>query len=339
MGFFEKYGKLTQELYEVCNPIIKYRIDKEFYEKDNISLNQYISFKDNLLDYWLNIYNRNKIHGRKDCVFENSIAKLLEFGLTKDNQKFDKLYSYLLEDKYWQEDNSFEGIVMKTVMYPFLIRAGYFDNKNVSSFFIDRLGIIEKTIENYKYDFEDLNSKTPKKYKEKFIFKINSKSESLPTIYDLYAFTYYPNNNSDITRRIEKIVQYLLDGRFQSIPKKAYIYDATKKRYYAVGNVYHACMIEKRKLLTIYMLSHFKAVGGSDFFMNELKKLISYRDEDGFFEFDKSLIKEKKNSYYMYAGAHMGLGEKRRKKNWRKIESTFWMLKILLNLENNNITI
>ncbi|MCM1991446.1 hypothetical protein [Oceanirhabdus seepicola] len=339
MSFFEQYGKVLQELYDISNPIIKYKIDKEFYGKDNISIEQYISFEDSSIKYWLNTYNSDKIHGREDCAYENSIAKLLEYGLTKNDQTFNQLFSILLEDEHWKVDTSFEGILMKTVKYPFLIRAGYYDNKHINSYFHDRLQKIEKAIETYGYDFKDINNKIPQKYKDQFIFKFNNKLESLPTFYDLYAFAFYPHNNADTTRRIEKIVQYLLDEKFQNIPKKAYIHDIEKKRYYAAGNVYHACMIEERKLLTIFLLSHFKTVGGNDLFMNELKKLLSYRCHDGFYEFDKSLIKEKKDGYYIYSGSHMGLGEKRSNTNWRKIESTFWMLKILLNLETNNIEV
>ncbi len=255
MSFIEKHGKLVRELYDISNPIIKYNIDKEWYRKEGISIEHYISFEEEPLNYWLNVYNLKKIHGRKDCTYENSIAKLLDFGLTRENNVFDKLYSYLLEDKHWHQDFSFDGILMKTVKYPFLIRAGYWNNKNVNSFFMNRLEKIEKTIKKYGYVFEG-----SRKYKDQFVFEFVNQLESLPTIYDLYAYAYYPKNDTNITNRIEKIIEYILDEKYQQIPKKAYIYDSNKKRYYAVGNVYHACMIEGRKLLYLYLLSHFKAI-------------------------------------------------------------------------------
>jgi len=37
---------------------------------------------------------------------------------------------------------------------------------------------------------------------------------------------------------------------------------------------------------------------------------------------------EQRNRYYLYCGAHMGLGENRRTRRWREIESTFRMLNI-----------
>ncbi|MDF2822578.1 MAG: hypothetical protein K0R15_3026 [Clostridiales bacterium] len=348
MSFLEKHNKLLNELYDLANPIIKYRIDTEIFGKENTS----IDLEDKTIKYWLNTYKYNEIrecyekslemflftHGSTDGLYENSIAKLLDFGLTKDNPEFDRRFGFLLEDRCWQENNSFEGILTKTVRYPFLIRAGYSDNESIANYFENRLVKIEKTIQKYGYDFENKKRKKTKKYENEFVFKM-SVFESLPTIYDLYAFAFYPKNNSDTAKRIENIVQYLLDEKFQSIPPKAYIFDEVKKRYYAVGNVYQACMIDTRKLLTLYMLSHFKVVRDCDFFVHKVMQLLSTRNSDGFYEFDKTLINEKKDCNYIYTGNHMGLGEDRRNKNWLKIESTFWMLKILQNLENNNIVL
>jgi hypothetical protein len=71
-------------------------------------------------------------------------------------------------------------------------------------------------------------------------------------------------------------------------------------------------------------------------FLKELKELLSYQMDDGYLIFDKSLIMETKNTNILYNGSHMGLGEDRRKPEYRRIESTFWMLKILVNLEKND---
>ncbi|QVK19787.1 hypothetical protein KHQ82_05490 [Mycoplasmatota bacterium] len=135
-----------------------------------------------------------------------------------------------------------------------------------------------------------------------------------------------------VNERIEKIIKYLLGENFQRIPEKAYIYVKDVKRYYAVGNVYHACMIKKRKLLNIFLLSHFKVSKDNKWFIDQVRDLLSQRQEDGFFEFDSELLKEKKNCYHLYSGGHMGLNENRKNKNWKKIESTYWILKILSNL-------
>ncbi|MBJ2354930.1 hypothetical protein, partial [Sphaerochaeta sp. S2] len=188
-------------------------------------------------------------------------------------------------------------------------------------------------IDKYGYDLERDAENKPAAYKNDYVFKNDIATECLPTIYDLYAFAYYPNKEDEMGCRIERIIEYILDERFLYLPEKGYVYDQSNKRCYASGNVYHACLREDRKLLTLYLLSFFKASKNSDLFMSQIEQLNEYRYEDGFYAFDKALIKEKKNLYQLYTGGHMGLGENRRSKKYLKIESTFWMMAILKNLE------
>lgn len=145
MDFLKKYGELIKKLYQISNPIIKYRIDKDLLRKENISIDQYISHDNDLINYWLNIFNKHQIHGRSDSCYENSIAKLLEFGFTKEIKVFDEKFNFLLEDKYWEKGDTFEEMLMKVVIYPFLIRSGYWNNKNLNNFFLNRLEKIEST--------------------------------------------------------------------------------------------------------------------------------------------------------------------------------------------------
>ncbi len=346
MDFFSEYGEVIAQLYEMSNPVIKYRIDKELYGKTDIKIDQYVSLEDDIIKYWLNAFktnsvfiskeisNLNNIHGSRDNTFESTISKLLQFGFSREDSEFTDQFNFLLDDKYWKDNNSFAGMLIKTVLYPFLIHAGYGDDANIEKCFVDRLEIVESTIEKYGYDLEDTKLKKTGKYENAYVLRYNL-MESLPTIYDLYAYAFYSGKDNDISRRIENVIQYLLDDRFQQIPNNAYLYDGTGKRYYAVGKVYQGCLVEQRKLLYLYLLSNFKAAGESDLFNNQLNGLLSTRLPDGFFEFDKDLMKEQKNKYHMYSGSHMGLGEKRRGKSWVKIESTFWMLKILFNMENS----
>lgn len=334
--FIEKNKKLIDELYQVSNPIIRYKIEKELFNKTNVSIEHHELMKSIKVKYWLSIFNSSKIHGREDGCFENAIGKLLEFGFSNDNKILDDLLKPFVSDEFWNSIDFMGWGSFKVVLYPFLIRAGYHDNKAIDSFFHDRVCKLERTIDKYSYDFEAINKQCSAKYQDEFIFKINSREEALPTIYDIYAFAFYPRANNEIHERIERIIEYILDERFQRIPGKAYLYDEARKRYYAAGNVFHACLIDQRKLLSVYLLSHFKVASTNDIFHSALQELRLCKSDNGFYEFDESLLKEKKNSYHLYSGGHMGLGENRRSSKWRKIESTYWMLKILYNLEVNN---
>lgn len=71
--------------------------------------------------------------------------------------------------------------------------------------------------------------------------------------------------------------------------------------------------------------------------MNKIKALLNTKDNKGFYSFEPSLLKEHKDGYQIYSGAHMRLGEDKKKKGYLTIESTFTMLKILSNLYKKNI--
>ncbi len=82
----------------------------------------------------------------------------------------------------------------------------------------------------------------------------------------------------------------------------------------------------------MYLLSHFDSIECNCLFSRALKELQSYMKKDGYYEFDKNMLKEQKNKHHMYSGGHMGLGEKRASSKWLEIESTYWMYSIINNL-------
>jgi len=329
-----KYELLLSDLREISGPIIQFRIDTEFLGKQERRIEDYIDLYDQRISYWFSGLRKNHIHGRNDTMYENVIAKLLEYGLTKENQQFDEAFRYVFEKKYW-EKRLWEPIIL----YPFLIRAGYSATDPVHTFFMTRLQAIEQTISQKGYDFQEKIPPMQVKYREKFILNTDFQEHPLPSIYDIYAYAFYPKTSDAVSNRIEHIIAYTLDDRFQRIPEEAYVYEKSKNRYYAAGSVYHACLREERKLLNIYLFSHFKSIATHEGLMNDIHALLQQKDHEGFFLFDKTLLKEKKDMCFIYSGAHMGLGENRRKKHSRRIESTFWMLKILSNLHQHNIEV
>jgi hypothetical protein len=330
----KSYEKTVNELYKIAGPVIRYRIDSELLEKTDCFINDYYNSDEPEIKYWLSVHRKNKIHGKDDVCFENAISKLLDYGFSKEDDRFHDTFKYLLDDLYWT-NKDFNQIII----YPFLIRAGYHSEKNIHSYFRHRLEIIENTIDEVGYDFQEMGKAHIKKYENEFRFINEWIEKPLPTIYDVYAYAYYPKNDELINKKIEKIIKYILNDKFQRIPNNAYVYDKKKKRYYAAGSVYHACLKEERKLLNILLFSNFPAIKTYQPLIDEIKGLLQKRTNDGLFLFDKEMVKEQKNKYLIYSGAHMGLAENRKQKDAIKIESSFWMLKILSNLNKNDVII
>lgn len=55
MNFLEDYKDIIEKLYKISGPIIKYRIDKEFFNKRRIIASGYIPIDIDPVRYWLNI--------------------------------------------------------------------------------------------------------------------------------------------------------------------------------------------------------------------------------------------------------------------------------------------
>ena len=121
MGIIEKNKQTIDELYAISNPILKYLIEKEFYKKETRVSSELMN--NDLIQYWLNIFDGNGIHGGKDTYFENAISKLLLFGLTSADKEFDDVFNPMLEAKYWTDDVSFNNQLNKI----------YFLNKKIAA--------------------------------------------------------------------------------------------------------------------------------------------------------------------------------------------------------------
>ncbi|QVK19788.1 hypothetical protein KHQ82_05495 [Mycoplasmatota bacterium] len=112
------YNNTLDMLYKISNPIIKYKIDKEIHRKD-VFIDQYIDLEDDAFQYWINACNINKIHGRNDFHYENAIAKLLEYGITKESNFAERLFTPKLDINIWGSKKSFGSVINRTVLYPF----------------------------------------------------------------------------------------------------------------------------------------------------------------------------------------------------------------------------
>ena len=88
-----------------------------------------------------------------------------------------------------------------------------------------------------------------------------------------------------------------------------------------------------RILMVMEILAVFDQGKTCPWFQTNLAQLENYRSTDGRYSLPKDFMIEKKDSYYLYQGAHMGLGENRRKKSWVEIESTFRVMNIYRLLE------
>lgn len=281
---------------------------------------------------WLNLLGTGPVHHSKDSAAENALAKLGEYGLRAGIPE--------LDDRalpYCAVDEGAPYHAEAIVLVPFLIRTGYASEPRVARWITTRIETLyEQAKKGDYYLYMDDSDKTslPPSQRDKPFYRPHLGQHwtelRLPTCYDLYAMAYLPKTDPDTCEKIETIVAYLLDPRFQSAVD-GYVWNRRLRRPYAAGRVFLACLPgeenPQRLVLFLEMLAAFAAGRQSDWFRAGIAHLETYRTERGTYRFPRSYLTEK-SGHYLYTGAHMGLGESPRNEAALEIESTFRMLRL-----------
>lgn len=335
--------KLAEWLFEIGGPIVRYRtatellpdctdIDRELLLRELLACDE--------VQRWLANLGSGPVHHSKDTAAENALAKLCEYGLQAGIPALDQRalpYCGLTPDPtYWHE---------AVITAPFLIRAGYWRESAVGDWFLHRLRDLQRTAQRGCYDFymdEGERAGVTKAWAGKLLYKPEFSPTDgaypLPSCYDLYGMAFWPQEDRETWRAIEDVAAYLIDPAFQATPG-GYIWEPVKRRAYAAGRTFLACFpilsgfdSERfewhRFVLFVELGARFASVRRSRWFRDSLEHLDQFRTPQGTYRFPAHYMQERRGGYYLYAGAHMGLGENRRRRASLEIESTFRMLTI-----------
>jgi hypothetical protein len=316
-------------LFANAGPIIRSRLVKDFAypvtEKDAGELQQAVLATDEV-QRWLANLGGETVHGSKDTDAENAMSKIIEYGLRAGMPVFDaKMLPYA--DKLGKYQPAWVG----RQVLAFLIAAGYSTRDDVAAHFRKYLAELHRTATRGDYDLylspkEALH--VPKAWQGKWIYRPEfgwGNRLPLPSCYDLYAMAHWDHGAEQ--RQIKDIITYVSDQAFQTTPG-GYLWNRDLNRCHAAGRVCLACLNPERLVLSVELFARFDAARNTQWFRDALSKLENCRTDRGTYVFPPDYLKEKRNSYYIYQGAHMGLGENRRKRTWIEIESTFRMLNI-----------
>ncbi|MBE0431908.1 hypothetical protein IBX73_00430 [candidate division WOR-3 bacterium] len=338
-------------------PIVRYLVARDLARSAKYDLKrlQGVVLESSIVRYWLGCLTGrtgfNDIYGCRDTCFENAMGKLTLFGLRKGVSDLDRCcvpYLAWLEQNTRSRRKDVLFDLSRAIVASFLAMAGYLSERCVRDSVLQRLAAI--------YYFVKSNDFTI--YAEKSGFRgipvafrrhplVNPELYSnhgfpLPWIYDILAFRALRTHLGDgaIDSRVERVISYVLDPRYQQFYEGYGIVRARNNRYYAMGwNVWlpryrglHAdspemgCLVQRLELL-----SRFHIARSSRWFKENLEMLEGHRNQSGRYAFPKNYIQERQNSYYV-TGGHMGLGENRRQRLTREIESTYWMVRIHNNV-------
>ena len=287
------------------------------------------------------------IHGSKDTCFENAMGKLVSFGLEKGDEELDQGAEVFVD---WIADLGEKGPfdhLIAPIVGAILAWGGYWQVEAVREYWDRRVDDLYGFAVDKDYSiYADKGAYRgiPQAFRDKLLVDPGLYREGklkLPWIYDVRAFTALRDDSArpEMSRKIDATIDYVLDPGYQDFPKGYGIISLEPRRYCALGwsvwlpgfrglemdGFETGCLVQRLEIM-----SHFPNARSSEWFTNCLAHLESFKTDTGSYLFPKEYLNERKNGY-LITGGHMGLGEDRRRKTWRELESTYWMLAIKQN--------
>lgn len=284
------------------------------------------------------------IHYYKDTCIENFFPQLMELGFSAGIPNFDKkmksvkeVYSYLLSNNY----------IYSLMMSRFFFMAGYSFTEVINAV-IRRINILHQAANEKIFDIYQDKAKlpaVPKHWIDKGVLKDELNpfrdEKPLPTIYDITAMAYFPKQymDSEIQTKIDDIITYVLEPRFQEIPEGYGLLWVKSRR------IYHGCgwsptlpcyeNYNRPAGYDIYwflyyfnLMSCFKKSHESKWFKCCLEHTDQFQTEKGTYIFPKEYLHQKYITEAFLNESNMRLKQNEREKLQRELISTLFMLKI-----------
>lgn len=363
-------NELLEWLMANGGPIIKYRTATELMEvtenlsklqRDIIDTKTVASLLQRLEQYKpiekMDIRTINAIH--TGAGVEGIVAKLIELGMRVGIEAFDsrmEIFRQYVDNIFVKEGMQSHGgndvkntraIFIASLIASYFVHAGYIYDE-IIDYIKQRIDLLYKAALERQFDVllkDSELSAYPKRVKsfEKYSvikpeYDPGCCDKPLPFIHDIYCMAYLPSAfvDSDLEFKINKIMEYIFDERFQALPEGyGLLWYKANRTYYACGwkpqlpcYFNYDSELEKGMLvLNVELMSNFKNVRETKWFIDSINYLEQFRTSTGTYCFPQNLIKDKKDQGYV-CGVSMGLGENRKSQRAFEIEATFRMLLI-----------
>jgi hypothetical protein len=310
-----------------------------------------------------NIREFTKIHTSKSSGIEGIMPRLLHMGFRQGIPAFDRrmrkfrkyvdndLVKKALDNAKDPYVNDVWALFSAVLLASYFIWGGYRYDESVR--IIKRqIDLVYRTASGKIFDIylpeEEFKAKhlSPQKKMRKLVLKPGIQ---FPLIFDIFGLAYLPDDllDGEVKRKINTIVRYMLDEKFQSLHEGyGYLYFKSNQRkaynFYGCGwrpvlpYSYGFDSDRHKRTIVLYLdlMSHFKPAVQSDWFKKCLNHLEQFQTPSGTYCFPSNYLMDKKEGFYVLGGM-MGLEDKRAKKSL-ELESTFWMLLIKKRMRQMN---
>ena len=309
--------------------------------------------------YWLgqlkqkvSNFDMSNIHGSHDYRTENILGKCWLLGMQKEIVEFDSLMKMYLDflnvhvKTQHKNGTTYQRIYSyydyETVLSCFLPFLGYSSEPSVISITNKRIEYLYEFTKEKRYDIyvNGANYSGVKKEWQPLLINPELYADgniSIPSVHDVILLAgMYCHLNDTQKMKTDTIISWILDERYQTLKSRyGYIYsedDSYKAksliRSFDIPNsidiLNESKMAQQSIIFKTYILSHFMITKNTPILNNMLTYLRSFRLLNGRYIFSKSLLNEKKDSYFT-EGGHMNIGEPKRSKEYQEVVSTFWM--------------
>lgn len=295
-------------------------------------------------------------HGSFDCYLENALLKVVQLGLHSCfPQVTDALGHYVSEMKSIDSlDFNIEkigcsyrkGKLFLAILIANLLSLANVEDKATLQYMLGSLdemyNFAKKKIYDIYLDEEERKklTKVPKDWANSdYFIKPNLIREygfAYPLIYDIVGMhKLYGLKETEVDRKINEVISYISADEFHCKISDGYgILVEEGGKYHSMGwdpkypgwfNLpsYMETDNVPKLLFFAECISKYPISHKTKWYIDLLNYVEKYRTEIGTYLFPAEWLKE--SSGYAVLGHHLSFGENRRKKNWREIESTFFV--------------
>jgi hypothetical protein len=344
---------LTQWLLQNSGPSITFRTMVEILQEQDVSrvsnaLDELL--KSSEIKEWTSRltpqFDITSIHSGNSNAFENVVGKLVQLGLRAGLQPFD---NKTLAFRVWLTENAGiypdtpHAVLLRTIIASFLAYAGYGSTSPVMAQMMKRLDVLYKfarqpDFSNVFVDESEFKGIPKGTENHKLVNPdlYQDQQFMLPWVHDIRGFSCCTEilGNQIHREKLDTIIEMILTSEYQSLP---WSYGLAKygERYYVLGWATHlpgySSKPEGRSfaelLLALEFMGKFAVARKSQWFLNSMEYLESFRTDTGTYLFPRAWLPEKQIGYWV-SGLRMGFDDRKSYPKAIECESTFRMLKI-----------
>lgn len=300
---------------------------------------------------------RERYHGFMDGQFENAVQKCVQLGVHAGLSVMRDAAGFYLEALVQNAANRQKrngDSAFYSIMSSNLLALAGFDDWTVKNYMLGSLDELSDFTCRESYDIyindteRDKLPGVPSIWKQQNFIRQELIAEHgfcFPLIYDIIGLhKLYKLSDKTVTAKLDGVIRYIADDRYHHNIRDGYgILIAGKRRYLSMGwdakfpgwdgaSAYLGGSYASFLLYFALHISNYPPAVQTSWFQDVCRQLDTFRTESGTYLFPATWLIEKTG--YAVGGQHMSFGENRHKKNWREIESTFYMALLEKNISS-----